>query len=270
MSDKNTSFTGNVPEFYDQHLGPVFFEPYAADLATRVASVAPAGPVLEIACGTGILTKHLRAKLLSTAQLVSTDLQQAMIDKAFEKYGPIDVEWRQADACSLPFGDRTFSAVANQFGMMFVPDKLAALREAKRVLRDNGILAFNIWDSMDQNPYARMTHETVAKFFDTDPPSFYQIPFGFPDPEMWTQLLSQAGFGHVDVHHLTLEARSESALSFATGLVRGNPVAQAILDKGLPLDDVISAVKDGLVRLGGDHPFSHPMNAFVYTARANS
>src|SRR5688572_19334555 len=139
MNEKEIQFTGHIPEFYDRHLGPVLFEPYAFDMATRVAAVAPNGPVLEIACGSGILTRHLRAKLLTTAQIVATDLNQPMLDIAQKKEGiSEDVEWKQADASSLPFSDRCFAAVVNQFGMMFVPDKNQAVREAERVLKDGG------------------------------------------------------------------------------------------------------------------------------------
>src|SRR5687768_9897286 len=219
MNDKNAKFEGSIPTYYDRHLGPVIFEPYAADMATRVAAVAPNGPVLETSCGTGILTAHLRAKLLNTAHLVATDLNQAMIDVATHKEGvAADVEWKQADACSLPFQDRTFAAVVNQFGMMFVPDKTAAIREAERVLKDGGFFAFNVWDSLQNNPIGRSGHETVTKFFETDPPTFYQVPFGFSDPEMWTELLVQNGFGQIQVHKVSFDARSESAESLAIGL----------------------------------------------------
>src|SRR5688500_10826805 len=87
MTDKNIKFEGNIPEFYDRHLGPVIFEPFAADMATRVAAVAPNGPVLETSCGTGILTSHLRAKLLNSAQLIASDLNPAMMDVACQKQG---------------------------------------------------------------------------------------------------------------------------------------------------------------------------------------
>ncbi len=271
MDDRNIKFEGSIPEFYDRHLVPVIFEPFAADIAARVAAVAPTGPVLETACGTGILTSHLRAKLLSSAQLVATDLNQAMIDVAYQKRGlASDVEWKQADACALPFSDRIFGAAVNQFGMMFIPDKAAAVREAKRVLKDGGFFAFNVWDGLEQNDFGRIAHECVIKFFATDPPTFYQVPFGFADPEMWTQLLDQNGFGQIEVHRLSLNAKAESAGSFATGLVRGNPVGVAIQERGLPVDEIIAAVAGALAQVGGDRPFSCSMHAFVYTARANS
>ena len=271
MSDKNTKFEGSIPEFYDRHLGPVLFEPFAADLAARVAAVTPDGPILETACGTGVLTRQLRAKLLNSAKIIATDLNQAMIDQAFAKPGlASEVEWKQADASALPFSDRVFAAVVSQFGMMFVPDKAAAVREAERVLKDGGLFAFNVWDSYAENPAGRIANDVVTSFFDHDPPTFYQIPFGFHDPEMWTRLLQENGFGKIEVHKLAFEARTDSAEAFATGLVRGNPVNTAIQERGLSFDAIISAVRDALIHIGGDHPFQCPMQALVFTARANS
>jgi ubiquinone/menaquinone biosynthesis C-methylase UbiE len=264
----NINFAGSVPTFYDQHLGPVIFEPYADDLAQRVVAITPDGPILETACGTGRLTKHLRDKLLTTAKLVATDLNQAMIDTAVEKFGEtFDVEWKQADAMALPFSDRTFSAVVNQFGLMFVPDKPAGIREAARVLKGGGLFAFNIWGSLDENPIGRIAHTNITKFFDTDPPTFFKIPFGFPDPEMWTNLLSETGFTNIDVHKLSCDALSESAESFATGLVKGNPSIATIQERNLPVEKIIAAVTEDLIKEGGDHPFHAKMVAFVFTAR---
>ena len=271
MSDKNLRFAGSIPEYYDRYLGPVLFEPWAADMATRVSAVAPTGPVLETSCGTGILTAHLHAKLLNTAHLVASDLYPDMMRIAQQKPGiGSDVEWREADACELPFGDRTFAAVVNQFGMMFVPDKAAAVRQAERVLKDGGFFAFSVWDSFEENPLGRIGHETIIKFFESDPPLFYQIPFGFSDAEMWTKLLAENGFGHIEVHKVCFDARSSSAESLATGIVRGNPVGTIIEERGLPVEQIISKLTSELARFGGDHPFSCPMQALIFTARANS
>jgi ubiquinone/menaquinone biosynthesis C-methylase UbiE len=145
MPEANARFLGTIPELYDRHLGPVIFEPYAADLASRVTVTADA-PVLEMACGTGILTQHLRARLSPAVTLFATDLNQPMIDYARSKPGAAgNIEWRTADVAALPFPAATFAAVVCQFGLMFVPDKDAAFREARRVLVKDGLFAFNVW-----------------------------------------------------------------------------------------------------------------------------
>jgi ubiquinone/menaquinone biosynthesis C-methylase UbiE len=82
MAETNISFSGSIPQMYDRYLGPVLFEPYAADLARRVA-VRATGPVLEMACGTGIVTQQLRTHLAPEIKIVATDLSQPMLDEVF-------------------------------------------------------------------------------------------------------------------------------------------------------------------------------------------
>src|SRR5437870_8968818 len=133
------SFTGSVPAFYDRCLGPVLFEPYANDLVARL-DVGDDQRVLELACGTGIVTRRLREALPESATLVATDLFDAMLVHARSVVPDAGIEWQQADAQDLPFADGSFDTVVCQFGLMFLPDKVRGFREARRVLRDGGSL----------------------------------------------------------------------------------------------------------------------------------
>src|ERR1700741_5155727 len=135
MSQKHVAFTGAVPENYDRYLGPVALAPYAEELARRV-SVADGGAVLELACRTGIVTRRLRDRLSPTVNIVATDLNDAMLDYAAQKFrGEESIEWRQADATELPFADESFDTIVCQFGVMFFPDKAKAFAEAYRLLK---------------------------------------------------------------------------------------------------------------------------------------
>ncbi len=268
MAEANARFLGTIPENYDRHLGAVIFEPYAADLARRVTVQADL-PVLEIACGTGILTRRLRATLPPAVRLVATDLNEPMIAYARSRLKGLEpIDWRPADAAALPFPPKSFAAVVCQFGLMFVPDKQAAFREARRVLAAGGLFAFNVWDSFEHNAFGRIAHETIGSFFPSDPPTFYQVPFGFHDRDVLLRLLAANDFGQVELEHVTLEARSSSAKSFAEGLVKGNPVSIAIQVRGAPPEPIIDAVAAVLTRFGGDAPFRSTMQALVVTARA--
>jgi SAM-dependent methyltransferase len=270
MPEANINFTGSIPELYDRHLGPVMFEPYAADLAQRVEA-KPTGAVLEIACGTGIVTQRLRAHLDPTVPMVATDLSQPMLDYARAtkfREDSLQLEWRQADAANLPFPDASFAVVVCQFGLMFVPDKPAAFREARRVLTEGGLFAFNVWDSLANNPYARIAQETVAGFFPTDPPKFFDIPWGFYHQDVLRGLLSDQGFEHLQLEQVALEAHSVSARSLATGLVQGSPLSLAIQERGGSFEPIVEAVTEAFTRLGGAAPFRSPMQAVVVTARA--
>lgn len=271
MTEANAKFEGSIPQSYDRHLGPVLFEPYAVDLARRLDAIDGAR-VLELACGTGIATRHLRDRLPQTATLMATDLNEPMLDHARCKFGAADgVDWRQADACALPFPAASFDAVVCQFGLMFVPDKPAAFREARRVLVQGGRLLFNVWDALEHNDLGRIAHETIASFFPDDPPGFYRIPFGLHQPQVLRELLSGSGFTEVQVDVVSLEGRSPSARELAVGLVEGNPVGTAIRERGtVAAGTIIDAVAGAVARSCGDRPVRARMQALVVTARAGA
>lgn len=123
--DVDSLFAGSIPQFYEQHMVPLIFEPYAADLASRVALRKPSS-VLEIAAGTGVVTRRLASTLATSVPIVATDLNQAMLDQAASVGTVRPVEWRQADAMQLPFPNEAFDTVVCQFGAMFFPDKAKA------------------------------------------------------------------------------------------------------------------------------------------------
>lgn len=266
MHDQNAIFGGSIPENYDRFLGPSFFEPFANDLVARLDPERHRN-VLEIACGTGIVTRRLRDGLSAEARLVATDLNPAMLALAQEKFEPKEnVTWLEADAGALAFEDGSFDAVVCQFGVMFFPDKETAMRETRRVLSPGGVFLFNVWDSFEQNPAARIAHETIASFFDRDPPSFYQTPFGFHDADLIRELLRGAGFAEPEISMVRLPCRSRSAAEFAIGLVRGNPVAGAIEERGESVDRVVQAVEKRIGEQFGVAPVETTMQALVCRA----
>jgi ubiquinone/menaquinone biosynthesis C-methylase UbiE len=271
MTDTNARFVGSIPENYDRHLGPVLFEPYAADLA-RQLDVKDGARVLEVACGTGISTRHLRNRIPAGASLVATDLNQPMIDFARRKLAGVrGIEWQTADAGALPFPDKSFDAVVSQFGLMFVPDKQAAIREARRVLARGGTYLFNVWDSLERNLFAKIAHETIAGFFPKDPPTFYQVPFSLHRQDALREMVAGGGFGDVRIEPVSLRGESPSARDLAQGLVEGNPVGNTIRERGdIRVDEVIEAVATTVAREFGDRPVRIPLHALVVTARAGA
>lgn len=268
MKDEHAQFSGSIPATYDRHLGPMLFQPYAENLAARLP-VAKNGSVLELACGTGILTRALRTHLPSTVKLTATDLNEPMFRHAAAKFRKDEtVQWLQADACSLPFGDRMFDAVVCQFGIMFVPDKALAAREAHRVLKSGGLFLFNVWDAMEHNELGQLTHQTIASYFDKDPPTFYEIPFGYHDQDEIKRVLKEARFQEIKTEVVAKVGAANRAEDAATGLVQGNPVAVAIAERDPSLLPVINkAVAQAIAGRFGETDIRAPMRAIVVEAR---
>ncbi|HMS82830.1 MAG TPA: methyltransferase domain-containing protein [Nitrospira sp.] len=257
-----------VCDLYDQHLGPVLFEPYAIDLARRVASCTE-GPVLEMACGTGIVTQQLRTHLKPSVSLTATDINPGMLDYARRKLNGVSgIDWRQADIADLPFPDGAFQAAVCQFGLMFVPDKDRAFRAMRRVLTDGGLLALSLWDRMETNPWGVIVHETVAKFFPDNPPQFFTAPFNSADHDRLQKLLNAHGFDQIDIQTVPMECHSSSARSLAIGMIEGAPILAEIQERGGIPEPIVKAVAAAYARLGGDRPFRSTMQAIVITARA--
>jgi ubiquinone/menaquinone biosynthesis C-methylase UbiE len=264
--DRNVIFAGAIPENYDRYLGPVIFEPYAEDLASRLKN-EKLDRVLEIACGTGIVTRRMRDALPVNAEIVATDLNPDMFEFAKAKFRTGEnVVWQQADASALPFPDRSFDAIVCQFGYMFVPDKPVAMREANRVLKPGATFLFNVWDSFEANPFAEIAHSTIASFFDRDPPRFYEIPFSLYDCNEVRELLRNASFEKIESFSETKPCRSKSAKDFATGLVRGNPVGTEATERGVDPEKIIEGIAKRLAERFGPAPVEGTMRAIVWQA----
>jgi ubiquinone/menaquinone biosynthesis C-methylase UbiE len=264
--DPNVIFEGSIPANYDRYLGPALFEPFAKDMAARLKDERPKN-VLEVACGTGILTRRLRDSLAPAVRLVATDLNPGMLAFAQSKFSANEnLEWQEADAGALPFEDGLFDAVVCQFGLMFVPDKESVMRECYRILSSGGVFLFSVWDSIERNPFGQIAHRTIASFFEHDPPSFYELPFGFSDADLIRRLLQRAGFKAIAASLVMLPCLSTSAADFAIGLVCGNPVSTAIQERGVEIDDVIRVVTREIAQRCGAAPVESTMQAFVWRA----
>jgi ubiquinone/menaquinone biosynthesis C-methylase UbiE len=267
MTQSDKAFTGSIPALYDRYLGPMLFEPYAADLAARVAAFEPSA-VLETAAGTGIVTMRLSEVLSEGARITATDLNQAMIDTAAAKTTARKVEWLACDAMQLPFADGSFDCVLCQFGVMFFPSKVDAFKEALRVLRPNGTFLFSVWDKIERNPISNAISDAIAAHFPEDPPNFLRrTPFGHHDVEPIRRQLSEAGFRNIEADFVTLPSVCPSPRDAAVGQCHGSPLRSEIEARDATgLAAATNAVAAGLATRFGEGQISSTMQAIVCTA----
>jgi len=227
--DTDKVFAGSIPALYETCLVPLIFESYAADLANRLAS-RPLARVLEIAAGTGVVTRALASALPESAHIVATDLNQAMLDQARAVGTKRAVEWRQADAMQLPFPDATFDAVTCQFGVMFFPEKPLAFAEARRVLRPGGAFIFNVWDRIEENEFADTIATAMASVFPKDPPRFLvRTPYGYYDFGQIARDLATGGFtASPRFDTIAARSRAKSPREPAIAFCQGTPLRSEI------------------------------------------
>ena len=260
----HTSFSGSVPANYDRYLGPALFEPYAIDLAARVPTREGVS-VLELACGTGRVTGRLRAALPASGVLVATDLNQPMIDYASSAVPDRGITWQQADAQALPFEDGSFDVVVCQFGLMFLPDKVQGLREARRVLVPGGVLIASVWDRVAAHPHARGIEEVLHQLYPDSPPTFLDAPHGYFDPDRIRADFESAGWSEPTIEMVRFVAETSSSRDIATGFVKGSPLTHELAERGADPDQVIDRIAGAL---GDESPYRFDIVALVVTANA--
>jgi ubiquinone/menaquinone biosynthesis C-methylase UbiE len=261
-------FAGSIPEIYDRLLVPLIFEPYARDLAERLAKTDPAN-LLETAAGTGVLTRAIAARLSEGARIVATDLNQPMLNHAAERQaGDRRIEWREADALQLPFQNQSFDVVACQFGVMFFPDKVQAYREALRVLTRAGRFFFSVWDRISENEFAEVVTEALANVFPEDPPRFMaRTPHGYHDAGRIRDELKTAGFTGISIDTLDHRSRAPSARDVAIAYCQGTPLRNEIeVRAAAGLEDATKQAAEALARRFGPGPIDGRIRALVIAA----
>lgn len=264
MAQTDSVFTGNLPRLYDRELGGVMFMPYAADIADRLKSMT-SGRVLETAAGTGIVTQALAHALPPSVEIIATDLNQPMLDHAATKPGMEHVTFQQADALALPFPDQSFDVVVCQFGIMFFPDRVAGMREARRVLKPGGKFLFNVWGNLASNPVMAVTVEALAKRYPAHPNWFLErTPCGYFDPDKIQADLNAAGLPSAKMEVVRLTGSASGPRAPALGFCQGSPMMAEI--KGIDpdgLEAATDAVETAQRDKFGSGPFNVELTALV-------
>jgi len=263
-------FAGSIPKLYESHLVPLIFEPYAVDIARRLASRSPTH-VLEIAAGTGVVTRALASALPDGTTIVATDLNQAMLDQAVATGTDRPVEWRQADAMQLPFADGAFDAVVCQFGVMFFPEKAKAFSEARRVLRQRGVFIFNVWDRIEENEFSAVVSGAMEAVFPKDPPRFLaRTPHGYYDHATIERDLAQGGFdASPEIVTVAARSRAESARIPAVAYCQGTPLRNEIEARNAAhLGEATDAAAEAIARRFGSGAVDGKIQAHVVSIEA--
>jgi ubiquinone/menaquinone biosynthesis C-methylase UbiE len=268
MSLHDNVFAGSIPEIYDSNMVPLIFAGFAEDIARRIAALAPTA-ILEVAAGSGAVTRALAPKLAPNTRYVVTDLNQPMLDHAAKRQGAdARITWRQADALALPFDEAVFDVVCCQFGIMFFPDRVAGYREAKRVLKPGGRFVFNVWDRIEENIFANDITNALADMFPSDPPRFLaRTPHGYHDAALIRDELERAGFRDITIEARAEICRAPSPRHTATAYCQGTPLRNEIETRGT---DKLQAATDhaaaAIASRHGDGEVTAKIQALVVTA----
>jgi SAM-dependent methyltransferase len=258
---------GSQPAAYQRYLVPAIFAAWVDDLL-NLAAVGIGSRVLDVACGTGVVTRTAAERSGVSGYVVGLDINRDML--AVARSIPVagkGIEWREGDAAAaLPFPDHTFDAVVCAQGLQFFPDRLAGLREMRRVLVANGHVALGVWRAIDYNPGFAVLSGVLATHVAA---GMVDAPFTLPDAEQLRQLLAEAGFRDIAIRTETKPARFASAEAFVTQYAAGSPlsVRLAQVDAGT-MASIVQDMDEQLQRYMTPEGLTFPLESHLATARA--
>jgi ubiquinone/menaquinone biosynthesis C-methylase UbiE len=271
MNDRSTK----VPSFdcpgegafhYDDFLGPLFFEPYAIEVAKRI-DPSPVSIALEIAAGTGRVTRHIRKCLAASAKLIASDISEEMLAEAKKKLSHLDIEWQSIDAQQLPFSDNSIDLVVCCFGYMFVHDKPKAFAEAYRVLRPGGVFLFTTWDKLEHNAASYISRSLAEKYLKGPLPESYNLAVSMSDEDVIRPLLVKAEFSKIFIEKVEQFSVCPTAKKAATGLVEGGFIFKEIRQRNPDwIEEIKIKLEKELCEKFGAAPMIAPMSAVICQA----
>jgi ubiquinone/menaquinone biosynthesis C-methylase UbiE len=231
MSEQAFRFSGEAARNYDHYLGPFLFEP-SSKIVSELIPEGFEGNLLEVAAGTGRLTRHLVDRLSPEGRLVATDLSEDMLDVARARVSSDKLSFQVADAQALPFPDGSFDRVLCQYGLMFLPDKQKGFDEAYRVLRTGGRFIFATWDDTHKIPFLDLVfNEVLLPFFNSADSAKYVVPFHMHDPEVLEDFMVKAGFRNVVVERKPFMGSAPSPRDLVNGFLLNHSLGKEVMEK---------------------------------------
>lgn len=241
--------TATFADRYQSVLVPVIFEPWAREMIRR-ADPRDGEHILDLACGTGVVTRQVAGMGITPGSLTAADHSAEMlaVARALAADAAPDADWVEADAADLPFEDGQFDLAFCQQALQFFPDRPAALRELKRVLKDGGRVAFCVQRELAVNPMLAAQARALDEHVGTAAGDAVRAICGLPDSEDLRGLFEDAGFHHVQVETVTLNLSHPDARAFATGAMGGMHTGDKL--SGLGDDSIARAIDEFLNGLG--------------------
>lgn len=256
MSSSVFKFTGARSAHYDNLLGPFLFEPFGKEMAGRIP-IHNVQSVLELAAGTGRVTRHLRERLPSSAKLVASDLSPDMLEIAKSKFtADQNLEWVIADMQNLPFENNAFDVVVCQYGIMFPPDKQHVFEEVYRVLKPGGVFLFSTWEKTDRVEIFRLIYnEHVIPFFPGEDPARFVLPFSLHNPDQLKAFLTNSGFSQEKIERVTLKGIGQSAHDLVQGFFVTHAVGEEVANRdSVAFESIAKNMEQAIIKKFNDKP----------------
>lgn len=221
-----TDYRGTGPENYEKYFVPAIGAPLAADLLAA-AALRPGEKVLDVACGTGIVTRLAAAQVGDRGSVAGLDVNAGML--AVARAAAPDgapIEWYETGAEAIPLADASFDVVLCQLGLQFVADKVRAMSEMRRVLKPGGRLLLNLPGPMP--PLFAVLRDALARHIDPKCGGFVDLVFSLHNPEQLVRLMADAGFARHAAERTHKALRLPPPADFLWQYVHGTPLAALV------------------------------------------
>ena len=260
---------GDGPAAYEKHIVPAFSGAWAEDMVKR-AALRNGERVLDLACGTGIVSRHALQFLGTSGAVTGVDVNAAVLEKAREICPPdaAPVEWKQADAAALPFSDAVFDVALCQQGLQYFPDRSRALKEIKRILVPGGRIVFSVWRSIDYSPFYQALHHALARYVSPEAAEMLSSAYALSDADELKALFTSAGFKRIELSIVIKQMRCPSLKEFLGGGFAASPFAEEI--SALPEakhEKLLQMVRNAVVDYIDDKGLAAPMESHLISAR---
>jgi ubiquinone/menaquinone biosynthesis C-methylase UbiE len=254
-------------ELYERCVARYILGPWAPLLVDAVC-LAEGEHVLDVACGTGVVARAAAKRVGCAGRLVGVDLNPAMIGvaRSLPVLAGAPIEWLERDALDLQFGDASFDVVLCQQGLQFFPDRGAALKEMRRVLKHGGRLALSVWTNAGL--YNSAVGEALARFVGTETAVRFCASRQTPPKEEMQRLAMEAGFSAVEVGISRINASLPRLDKFTLDHLAATPLAPVIAAADPETRKKIGAsVTSQLQRYADGNGVTYPEEAHVLTAQ---
>lgn len=201
MTDKQSGFQlkGTGPEAYERYMVPIHCLTRAEDLLDRV-HLQPRERVLDVACGTGVVSRHAASRVGFLGHVTGVELNPAMLEVAQQISACYaQIRFVEGSALDLPVTDSDFDAVLCQQAIMFFPDRVQAVREMYRALKPGGRVGLNVWRTPKHNPTFECLIQALEKHVGQEAADFMRSPFVMKSVSEMRSIFEQAGFGEIQV-----------------------------------------------------------------------
>ncbi|MBY8977535.1 methyltransferase domain-containing protein [Rhodobacteraceae bacterium NNCM2] len=268
MPPDQYQLVGSAARIYEDQKVRAIFAPLAR-ATLDVVPLATGDKLLDVACGTGIVARSVRDRYGPGVAVTGADLNDSMIEMARRLTSSVvpPIEWVVADATNMPFEDEAFSICICQQGVQFIPDKMAAVREFRRVLKPGGRVAISVWAGASAffvamaDALGRHVGEAVAEQS--------LAPFAFRAEETVPGLLSDSGFGEVSVQALSIDRIIGDPETAIPKEIFGNPVGPKVKEKGEEvLGRIVADIIRDCARFEVKGALVVPQKAHLFTATA--